>query len=183
MPTSWQWILRFISALLALLSISNSFYQNFTCLLWFVSTYFPFLLSKLHFHFSSVSCPLPPLFSSLLSDLCFVPNSMWLSLMPGSNVPVWVSLTVSKKEERCLITQWGDICNALEGKLSHFGHKLWFGCHHGLCFSKRKSIWTNYLLFSINLHRVVSMTRLNLAHNHRDEEDLMCLWFSEVCHQ
>lgn len=180
MPTSWQWILHFIFVLLALLPISHSFYQNFTCLLWFVSTYFPFLLSKFHFHFFSISCPFPPFLSSLLSDLCFVPNSMWLSLMPGSNVPVWVSLTVSKKEERCLITQWGDICNALEGKLSHFGHKLWLGCHHGLCFSKRKSIWTTNLLFSINLHRVVSMTRLNIAYNHRDKEGVMCIWFSSM---
>lgn len=104
-------------------------------------TCFSFLLSKLHLSFVvcvntfpipliktslpfSVSCPLLPLLSSLLSDLCFVPNSMWLSLIPGSNVLVWVSLTVYKKEERCLLTQWGDICNALEGKLSHFGQKL-----------------------------------------------------------
>lgn len=155
MPTIWQRILHFISVLLALPPISHSFYWNFTFILCFTS------------------CTSPPFFPFEWSVL----NTMWLSLMAGSNVLVWASLTVSKKQERCLIIQWGDICNALEGKLSHFGHKLWLGCHHGLCFSKRKSIWTINLLLNINLPRVVSMTRLNLAHNQRDKEGLMCIWF------
>lgn len=43
-------------------------------------------------------CSLLPLLSSILNHLCFVHNSMWLSLIPGSYVPVWVSLTVSKRK-------------------------------------------------------------------------------------
>lgn len=157
MPTSWQGILHFISVLLALLPTSHSFYQNFIFILCFMSftslPFFPF------------EWP--------------VPNTKWLSLMPG-RMYQYESLWQFPKREKDAWLFSEEIWNVLEGKLSHFGHKLWLGCHHGLCFSKRKSIWTINLLFNINLPRIVLMTRLNLAHNQRDKEDLMCLVFTSV---
>lgn len=81
-PACWKRIAYVIPIRWALLPVSNSFYQNLASFLYCYS-----------------SCPLLPLLSSLLNDLCFVHNSMWLSLIPGSNVPAWVSLTVSERKK------------------------------------------------------------------------------------
>lgn len=72
-------------------SISFLFYKHFYIFpIHFTKTSLIFSVTVLH-----ALCLVP----SVLNNLCFVHNSMWLSLIPGSNVPVWVSPMVSKRKK------------------------------------------------------------------------------------
>lgn len=152
---SWRDSISFLSC-----KHSYLFHIHFTktSLIFFVTI--PHSLRVLHF---------------FLNNLCFVLNSMWLSLIPGSNVPVWVAPMASERKKDAWLLSTDIFAMLLRACFLTLARSS--GLVAILAYTAPKESiwlvkWAIYLLFSTSLYKVVSMASLNLSLSHRDCEDI-----------